>query len=638
MPTSINPAGESATSPEPERRSGGRQALLLGALGVVFGDIGTSPLYAVRETFGATGGLVADERSVLAVLSLIFWSLLLIVTVKYILVMLRASNRGEGGILAIGSLALRGTRRASRLRRTGLALTIFGLALYYGDGLITPAISVLSAVEGLEIAAPELEAHVLPIATAVLAGLFLLQGSGTASIGRLFGPVMLVWFVALAVLGAAQIVQNPMVLRAIDPRHALDLFGIAGWQAFVALGAIVLAVTGAEALYADMGHFGPAPIRIIWLGLVLPALVLNYFGQGALILREPAALADPFYHLAPAGLLYPLIGLATCATVIASQAVISGVFSLTRQAIQLGYLPRLTIRHTSATEIGQIYLPAVNWLLAAGVLFLVLSFRSSSSLAAAYGITVTGTMGTATILAGIVAVRLWRWRPVTAWLVFGGLFAIELAYIAANMLRIPDGGWLPLLFAAILSYVVATWRRGRLILSQRLYGDALPIQSFIAHLDKSAARVGDTAVYMTGNGSVTPAALLHNLKHNKVLHERVLLMTVRTADEPFVPDSRRVEVERLGKGFFRVMVSYGFLDEPDIPKALARCRDHGLAVDLDFVSFFLGRETLVSARRSELDPLGERVFVFLSTSAVSATAYFRIPPDRVVELGTQIEI
>ncbi|MEK0082613.1 potassium transporter Kup [Benzoatithermus flavus] len=638
MTTSITPAAEAAVSPEPDRRTRSRQALVLGALGIVFGDIGTSPLYTIRETFHATGGLAADERSVLAALSMIFWSLILIVTIKYILVMLHADNRGEGGILAIGSLALRGTRRTSRLRRMTLALAIFGLALFYADGLITPAISVLSAVEGLETATPELEPYVLPIAAVVLAGLFLLQGSGTARIGRLFGPVMVVWFAVLAVLGAAQIAENPAVLRALDPRHALDLFAVAGLRVLVALGAIVLAVTGAEAIYADMGHFGRTTIRIAWLGLVLPSLVLNYFGQGALILREPAALADPFYHLVPADLLYPLIGLATVATIIASQALISGLFSVTRQAIQLGYLPRLTIRHTSATERGQIYLPAVNWLLAAGVLAIALTFRSSSNLAGAYGITVTGTMGTSTILAGIVAVRLWRWRPATATLVFGGLFLIELTYIAANVLKIAHGGWLPLLIAAALSYTVVTWQRGRRILSQRLYADAMPIQSFIAHIDKSAARVPDTAVYMTGNGSVTPAALLHNLKHNKVLHERVLLMTVRTVDEPFVPDNRRLEVDRLGKGFFRVTASYGFMEEPDVPKALTRCREHGLAIDLDFVSFFIGRETLVPAKRPELGPIAEKIFVFLSTSAVSATAYFRIPPDRVVELGTQIEI
>jgi KUP system potassium uptake protein len=638
MPTSVTPAAGAVASPESDRRMQGRRVTALSALLVVFADIGTSPLYAVRETFGATGGLVPDERSVLGALSLIFWSLILVVTIKYVLVMLNAGNRGEGGILAIGSLALRGTRRAPRLRQTVLGLTILGLALFYGDGLITPAISVLAAMEGLEAADPELGPVILPLAMAALAGLFLFQGTGTPRFGRLLGPVMAAWFAALGVLGAVQIAAHPAILAALDPRYALGLFEVAGFGAFAALGAIVLAVTGAEALYADMGRFGRTPIRAAWLGVVLPTLVLNYFGQGALLLREPSALAHPFFHLAPEGFLYPLVALAVLAALTASQAILAGVFSLTRQAIQLGYLPRLTVRHVSAGGVGRPYLPAVNGLLAMGVLLLVPSFGSSSALASAYGMAVTGTMGTATILAGIVAVRLWRWRPATAVLVFGGLFAVELAFIAANTLKIAQGGWLPLLLALALSYAVAVWQEGRRILGQRLYGEALPIQSFVAHVDKSAARVADTAVYMTGNGSVTPAALLHNLKHNKVLHERVILMTVRTVDEPFVPEGRRLEVERIGKGFFRMTASFGFLEEPDVPRALERGRDHGLAIDLEFVSFFIGRETLVPSRRPELGPVGERIFVFLSTSAVSATAYFRIPPDRVVELGTQIEI
>jgi KUP system potassium uptake protein len=604
---------------------------------VVFGDIGTSPLYTMREAFGHAGGLHLSKAAVLGVLSLVFWSLILVVTVKYVVLILRADNRGEGGVLALGALAARAVPRTPALCWFIPALTIAGLALFYGDGLITPAISVLSAVEGLKTAAPALEPYVVPIAALVLLGLFLIQSRGTARVGALFGPVMLAWFATLGLLGFAQIVQNPTVLTALDPRYALGLFGHAGWQAFVALGAIVLAVTGAEALYADMGHFGRTPIRLAWLGLVLPGLVLNYFGQGALVLRDPAALEHPFYHLVPGWALWPLIGLATCATIIASQAVISGVFSLTRQAIQLGYLPRMTVKHTSATEIGQIYVPRINWLLMMGVLLLVFGFRSSGNLAAAYGIAVTGAMAIDAILAGLIAAWRWGWGAAAA-LVFGGFLAIDLAYFAANALKIPSGGWFPLVVAAAFAYLVMTWRRGRRVLWDKLYGRQPAVAAFIAGLHPGLIRIRRTAVYMTGNPEVVPTPLMSNIEHNQVLHEEVVLMTVRTQDVPYVPEDQRLEVARLGAGFFRVVVSYGFMDQPDVPRALERCRACGLKADPSRASYFIGRETLIPTPRPPMGPVEARVFAFLSAGSLPATAYFRIPPQRVVEMGTQLEI
>jgi KUP system potassium uptake protein len=616
---------------------GDLRALALAALGVVYGDIGTSPLYTMREAFGHAGGLHLSEPAVLGVLSLVFWSLILVVTVKYVVLILRADNRGEGGVLALGSLASRAVPRTPAFSWFIAILTIAGLALFYGDGLITPAISVLSAVEGLNTAAPALEPYVVPIAALVLLGLFLLQSRGTARVGALFGPVMLAWFVTLGLLGFAQIVQNPAVLAALDPRYALGLFGHAGWQAFVALGAIVLAVTGAEALYADMGHFGRAPIRVAWLGVVLPGLVLNYFGQGALVLRDPAALEHPFYHLVPGWALWPLIGLATCATIIASQAVISGVFSLTRQAIQLGYLPRMTVKHTSVTEIGQIYMPRVNWLLMVGVLLLVFSFRSSGNLAAAYGISVMGAMAIDAILAGLIAAWRWRWGPAAA-LVFGGFLLIDLAYFAANALKIPSGGWFPLVVAAVFTYLVVTWRRGRAVLWDKLYGRQPAVAAFIAGFDPEVIRVRGTAVFMTSNPEAVPTALVHNIEHNQVLHEQVVLMTVRICDIPYVPEKQRVELAGLGAGFFRVVVSYGFMEQPDVPRALEFCEARGLRPDPARTSYFIGRETLIPTPRPPMGPIEARVFRFLSAGSLSATAYFRIPPERVVELGTQLEI
>jgi KUP system potassium uptake protein len=641
MATTSAVGGGGAAGRRPQERHPGAQglrALALGALGVAYGDIGTSPLYTMREAFGHAGGLHLGEATVLGVLSLVFWSLVLIVSVKYVVLILRADNRGEGGVLALGTLASRAVPpERGRLRALVPALMVAGLALFYGDGLITPAISVLSAVEGLETAAPALEPYVVPIAALILVALFLIQSRGTASVGSLFGPVMLAWFATLGLLGLAQVVQNPGVLAALDPRYALGLFRIEGWQAFVALGAIVLAVTGAEALYADMGHFGPLPIRVAWFGLVLPGLLLNYFGQGALLLRDPTALEHPFYHLVPGWALFPLIGLATLATIIASQAVISGVFSLTRQAIQLGLLPRMTVRHTSASEIGQVYIPRVNWLLMAGVLALVAGFQSSGKLAAAYGISVTGAMAIDAVLAGLVAAWRWGWGAAAA-VVFGVFLALDLAYFAANALKIPSGGWFPIVVAALFAYLVITWRRGRAALARRLYGHALTTRSFIEKLDPKLIRVRGTAVFMTGNPDVVPNSLLHNIKHNKVLHERVVLMTVRTRDIPTVPEDQRIELEKLGKGFYRVTVNYGFTDQPDIPRALELCRAKDLQADPMLTSYFLARETLIPSSRPEMGRVEERVFAALSTGNLSATAYFQIPPGRVVELGAQIEI
>ena len=621
----------------PDHHRAGQLGLIAGAIGVVFGDIGTSPIYAIRETFRHHDGLPLSEATILGVPSVMFWSLVVIVTIKYVTIVLRADNRGEGGVLAISALAQRGTTSP---RKTALIfmLSIIGLGLFYGDGLITPAISVLSAVEGLQAAQPALEPYVLPITVTVLIGLFAIQRGGTARVGALFGPVMLVWFATLAVLGIGQIVQQPRILHALDPRWAIGLFAVQGHHAFVAMGSMVLAVTGAEALYADMGHFGRGPIRRAWLFVVFPALLANYLGQGALLLREPAAVSQPFFGLSPDWLLFPLIGLTTLATIIASQALISGVFSLTRQAIQLGYLPRMTVRHTSASEAGQIYLPKVNWLLACGVLLLVLGFGDSSSLAAAYGMSVSGTMGTVTILAWIVAVTRWQWHPALAAAVFGTLLTVELAYTAANTLKIVHGGWFPLLIASAFALIVLTWRRGRRVVAAQIYGHGLDLDGFIRRLDSSHNRVAGTAVFMTARPELVPNALLHNLKHNKVLHERIVVMTVQTSDEPYVPPAEKVTVERLGKGFFRVIACFGFMEEPNVPGALELARERGLATDMMMTSFFLGRETLIASPKREMGPFQERLFIVLSAGAQSATAYFRIPPDRVVELGTQVEL
>lgn len=618
-----------------------RPALVLAALGVVFGDIGTSPLYTLREAFGDTGGLILDEPHVLGVLSLVFWSLTLIVALKYVVLIMRADNKGEGGVLALAALALgSGGARGDARKFIVLTLAMIGVGLFYGDAVITPAISVLSAVEGLQTLDPRLGRYVEPIAVVILLALFLLQRQGTALVGRLFGPIMLTWFSMLVILGLVQIVQNPGVLRAVDPSWAVMFLYNEGLHAFVAMGAVVLCVTGAEALYADMGHFGRRPIGISWFGAVMPALVINYFGQGALILRDPAAVASPFYHLVPAWGLVPLILLATLATIVASQAVISGVFSLTSQAIRLGYLPRMVMRHTSEHEMGQVYIPRMNWLLMIGVLALVLLFESSSDLAAAYGIAVTSAMGIDAILAGLVAIWLWRWSRLWAILLFGSLLCLDAAYIAANSLKIPDGGWLPLLMAAAVYLMLRTWVRGRRVLATLRTGHAMPMELFIRSVTSSSRcqRVPGTAIILCSDVAIVPNTLLHNLKHNHVLHEQVVLLTVRTDDVPRVPIEEAVTARHISDGFWTVIARFGFVDRPDIPAVLRAAAKAGLTVNPAQASYFLGRETLVPSTRVYLGRMEERLFISMSVTATDPTAYFGLPPDRVIEVGTQIEI
>ena len=612
-------------------------ALTIAAIGIVYGDIGTSPLYALREALGENGVLPLTEASVLGVLSLIFWALFGVVTVKYVIVILRADNRGEGGILALASLAQRNL--SSRRRRTVLVLAMVGAALFYGDGLITPSISVLSAIEGLKVATPLFEPYVVPIALGILVALFVIQSRGTGKIGLLFGPVVCLWFLVLGVLGVVQIAQRPHVLSALNPMHGLALFASHQWPAFVTLGAVFLAVTGAEALYADMGHFGRLPIRIAWLGLALPALLLNYFGQGALLLADPGTVTNPFYLLAPEWALYPMVVLATWATVIASQAVISGAFSISAQAVQLGYLPRLDVRHTSAQTAGQIYIPAINWLLLAGVVLLVLGFQSSSNLAAAYGIAVSGTMATTTVLAGIVARSHWRWPPALVVAVFGAFLAVDLTFLSANALKVFAGGWFPLALAAAVFFLMSTWHRGREIMFERLYRGAPSLRAFLTSLSvRPPTRVPGTAVFLTANPDTVPRALLHNLKHNKVLHERVVVLKVDTEHVPRVPTSKRLETEHLGANFHRVLVRYGFMERPDVPAALRSCQLGPPEPTLMDTSFFLSRETFLPSARPDLPRWREQIFIHMANAALDATRFFGLPPNRVVELGSQVEI
>jgi KUP system potassium uptake protein len=633
-------ASEQALRVEPLPHAGTkhvRPSLILGALGVVFGDIGTSPLYTLRQCVNELGRL--DQPAVLGVLSLIAWSLFVVVTLKYVLVVMQADNRGEGGILALTALALRTTRALGRGHVWIIAAGIVGAALFYGDGVITPAISVLSAVEGLKVATPLLDPYVLPITVALLIGLFLLQSSGTGRVGNYFGPIVLVWFVVLAVLGLAQIVRVPGVLLALDPRYGLSLLFANPREGFVLLGSVVLAVTGAEALYADMGHFGRRPIRAAWLWLVFPALLLNYFGQGALLIRVPAAVDNPFYHLAPDWALYPLVVLASAATIIASQAVISGAFSITRQAIQLGYLPRMEVRHTSAAEIGQVYVPAVNWLLLVAVIAVVLHFGSSDRLGWAYGIAVTGTMSITTLLALVYTAGSGRWNPLLAGLVFAFFLIVDLAFFGSNLLKIAEGGWFPIVVAALVFILISTWRRGRQAVTAARARDAMPLADFIARLGRQRlARVPGTAIFLTGNVGLVPNALLHNLKHNKVLHERVVAMTVRTEDIPRVPEAQRLDIAHLDGNFHTIVVHYGFQDDPDIPAALGSCAARGLHFNLMDTSFFVGREKIVGSGRWRLGRWRTQLFIFLSNTMLDAIEFFRIPTNRVVELGGQVEI
>jgi KUP system potassium uptake protein len=614
--------------------------LALAALGVVYGDIGTSPLYTIKELFGGTHAVPMTPNHILGTLSVVFWALIVVVSLKYIAFVMRADNRGEGGIMALMALALRSASGSRRRRRLLIMLGLTGTALFYGDGVITPAISVLSAVEGLEVATPALKPYVIPITIAVLVALFLMQRRGTASIGALFGPVMCVWFAVLAALGIAGIASEPRVMQAINPALALGFLGEDPRLAFLSLGAIVLALTGAEALYADMGHFGRKPITLVWYGLVLPALVLNYFGQGALLLRSPEAVQNPFYLLAPAWALYPLVALSTVATVIASQAVISGAFSITQQAIQLGYSPRMEIQHTSAGQIGQIYVPGINWALLVAVMVLVLGFGSSSNLAAAYGLAVTGTMVVTTVLAYAVARHAWGWGRVRAGTLAGMFLIVDVAFFAANVAKIPEGGWLPLLLGVGIFVLLTTWKQGRSLMQLTLKEEAISLTAFLEHLPapEEAPRVSGTAVFLSTNPDGVPHALLHNLKHNKVLHQRIIIVTVEVTDVPRVPPAQRIIAKALPHNFWRVKIFFGFMEEPDLPAALEWCAEQGLQLDLMETSFFLGRETLIPKLGSRMPLWREKLFFAMHRNAGSATSYFHLPPNRVVELGTQLEL
>jgi KUP system potassium uptake protein len=611
-------------------------ALTLGALGVVFGDIGTSPLYAMRETVLATGGPVPGQAAIFGALSLILWALVIIVTLKYVVLIMRADNNGEGGVLALATLAHR-QKLGRRIKMMIGFGAILGLALFYGDGMLTPAISVLSAVEGLTVGRHSLEPLVMPLALVILIGLFLIQSGGTAKIGRLFGPVMVVWFIVLAVMGVSWIVRAPQILLALNPIYGLELFAREPWTAFVALGSVVLAVTGCEALYADMGHFGRHPIRFAWFALALPALMLNYFGQGASLLVDPHHADTAFYSMAPHWAHFPLVALATMATIIASQAVISGVFSITRQAVQLGQLPRMEIRHTSMTDYGQIYVPRMNALLLIGVVLIVLIFRSSTNLAAAYGIAVAGVMVIDTFHVSLVATRQWRWGARLAITVFGLLALIDVTMLLSNLLKIPQGGWLPLAIAAGVFVVMETWRIGRRAHLERIRSESMPLSLFLDRADKPI-RVAGTAVFMSARNDAMPGALLHNLKHNKVLHERVILCTVVVEERPIVPASKRLEVEKLGKGFYGIRIHHGFFETPDVPRALAEARPFGIVVDVETATFFIGHETLVPDEHPVLGRWRTWLYMQLASNALSPARFYHLPPGRVVELGTQVTI
>ena len=613
--------------------------LALGAIGVVYGDIGTSPLYSLRECFHGQHSVAATHDNVLGVLSLIFWSLTLIISIKYILFVMRADNNGEGGILALLALVAQGPDAKRKSRAMLIALGLFGAALLYGDGIITPAISVLSAVEGLEVVTHIFEPYIVPITLAILVALFMIQSRGTTRVGMLFGPVMVVWFATIAVLGFSWVVREPRVLAAFNPSHGLTFFQANGWHGFVVLGAVFLVLTGGEALYADMGHFGPKPIRLAWFSIVLPALFLNYLGQGAMILQDPTKAASPFYFMAPRWGLLPLVVLATAAAIIASQALISGAFSLTRQAIQLGYSPRLEILYTSAHHQGQIYVPQVNWALMIATLGLVVGFRSSSALAAAYGIAVSLTMLITTMLAYLVARGAWGVRRPVAGSIALFFFLIEAAFFGANLTKVAHGGWFPLVVGVIIYTVLSTWKAGRALLAQRMRERLYPFDQFLQDIEMyPPQRVSGTAIFMTSNLQGTPPTLLHNLQHNKVLHERVVLLTVTTSDVPHVSAHDRATVEPLGHGFYRLTVRYGFMEEPDVPDALSEASVRGFPIDLNETTFFLGIETLLATRRPGLPLWRERLFVLIARNAMRANAFFKIPPERVVELGMQVEL
>lgn len=615
-------------------------ALALAALGVVFGDIGTSPLYTMKEVFSVGHHpLLLNPENVYGILSLITWALIIIVSIKYVAFIMRADNRGEGGIMALLALASRNAHGNPSKQRKIMLLGILGACMFYADGMITPAISVLSAIEGLEIAAPSLHSLIVPITLLVLFGLFWAQSKGTAIVGAFFGPIMLAWFSTLAVLGIINISHDPSILRALNPYYAFIFLYHQPWIAFVALGAVVLAVTGAEALYADMGHFGRFPIRLAWFGFVLPALLLNYFGQGALIMQNAATVKNPFYLMAPEWALFPLIGIATLATVIASQAVITGAFSVSRQALQLGYLPRMHVSHTSESEQGQIYMPRVNWGLMVAVMILVISFGSSGDLAAAYGIAVTGDMVITTLLASIVFHEIWGWSKFKTGALVALFLVVDLAFFGANILKIPDGGWVPIIIGMIIFVLMLTWKTGRYMLYMRLKSESMELVPFIEAIGAHPpTRVSGNAVFMTPNPEGVPHAMLHNLKHNKVLHEKVIILTVKFLDFPHTNAEERVSVEAMPYEFYRVTVNYGFKDEPDLPRDLALCAERGLELNTMDTSFFIGKEILLATEKSEMAYWRKKIFIGLFRTAETITNQFKLPPNRVVELGAQVKI
>ena len=614
-------------------------ALTIGAIGVVFGDIGTSPLYALKESFNPEHGIPLNEGTVLGILSLMFWSLMTLVSVKYLVFMMRADNRGEGGILALTALAQRCFRASSRARWMVTSLGIFGAAMFYGDSIITPAMSVMSAVEGLTLYAPGLEKFVLPITIGILVGLFAIQRHGTAIIGRYFGPTMIAWFAILTVLGIIQIAKNPGVLAAINPYYSFHFLFEYKFAAFITLGAVVLCVTGGEALYADMGHFGKRPIRMAWFWLVWPALLINYFGQGALLLADPAAIKNPFYLMAPEWALLPMIVLASVATVIASQAVISGAFSLTKQAIQLGYLPRFAISHTSEREQGQIYVPFVNWFMLIAIVLLVLGFKNSSNLASAYGIAVTITMLVDTLLLFVVMTRIWRWNKTFAFVLTAIIVGNDLMFLSACLTKVMDGGWFPLVTGVLMFTVMSTWWRGRQIVRTHSNEGAMPLKLFVDSIAISPPhKVPGTGIFMTSNPEGVPNAMLHNLKHNKVLHERVVILSIVIEDIPFVPKEDYVWIENMNHGFWKITGHYGFKETPDIPKLMSDCRLQSMSFDMMETSFFVNRETLIATPGGGMALWREHLFVWMSHLAAKASDYFHIPSNRVVELGSQVEI
>jgi len=634
----VSTASQGAGS-KPAPRGRDLAVLTLGALGIVYGDIGTSPLYALRECFHGPHGIAPTPDNVLGVLSLIFWSLTLIVSIKYLIFVMRADNGGEGGILALMALVSRQDDAVRRSRALLISLGLFGAALLYGDGMITPAISVLGAVEGLAIATHVFEPYVVAITVTILVGLFLIQSRGTGQVGAMFGPIMIVWFVTIGVMGLSWIQINPHVFTALNPVHAASFFFRNGTHGFIVLGSVFLVVTGGEALYADMGHFGRKPIRLAWFGLAFPALVVNYLGQGAMLLENSESAASPFYLMAPAWALYPLVVLATMAAVIASQALISGVFSMTHQAIQLGYCPRMGVEHTSASQRGQIYIPQVNWMLMVATLGLVIGFGSSSALAAAYGIAVSSTMVITTMLTYLVARGSWGVSRWTAGALAGVFLAIELGFLGANATKIAQGGWFPLVVGVVLYLALSTWKQGRALLATRFMERLHPLETFLANIAaRPPHRVDGTAVFMTSNSDGTPPTLLHNLHHNKILHERIILLTVVTMDGPTVAPEHRVTVTPLRLGFFRVRVCYGFTEDPDVPAALEQAVFPGPSLVPADTTYFLGTETLLATDRPGLPMWRERLFVLMSRNALRATTFFRIPPERVVELGMQVEL